>query len=226
MNVEVENLHNSFSSSSQDLHKSALSLALIRRDFLPETISTKKTRFRRKHMKKLLIIGILMGVVVLALGLAGLAFAQSPTPEPDQYPGFGPGMMGGYGGMMGGRGFGWRADGEYGPMHEYMELAFAKAFDLSEEEIEERLEAGDTMWQIAEDLGYSQEEFAELMVTARTEALNQAVEDGLLTREQADWMIARMAQRQASGFGPGSGGCLGGGRMGGARGGFGWRGNP
>ncbi|HLE14637.1 MAG TPA: hypothetical protein VI776_07810 [Anaerolineales bacterium] len=176
-------------------------------------------------MKKLVVIGILIGVLVLAFGLASLAFAQSPTPQPPQYPGYGPGMMGGYGGMMGGRGFGGmlggRADGEYGPMHEYMERAFAKAFGLSEDELEQRLEAGETMWQIAEDLGYSQEEFGELMVEARTEALNQAVEDGLLTREQAEWMIARMAQRQAAGFGPGSGTCMGGGR-----GGFGGRWNP
>ena len=169
-------------------------------------------------MKKLVVIGILIGVLVLALGLTGLAFAQSPTPQPPQNPGYGPGMMGGrgFGGMLGGR-----ADGEYGPMHEYMEQAFAKAFGLSEDELEQRLEAGETMWQIAEDLGYSQEEFGQLMVEARTEALNQAVEDGLLTREQAEWMIARMAQRQAAGFGPGSGTCMGGGR-----GGFGGRWNP
>lgn len=177
-------------------------------------------------MKKLFVIGILVGVLVLAFGLAGLAFAQSPTPEPDQVPGYGPGMMGGYGGgMMGGRGSGWRAEGGYGPMHEYMEQAFAKALGLSEEEIEERLAAGETMWQIAEDLGYSQEEFGDLMVTARTEALNQAVEAGVLSRAQADWMIERMEQRQAAGFGPGSGGCQCGGRMGGGRG-FGWRWNP
>jgi hypothetical protein len=130
--------------------------------------------------------------------------------------------MGGYGGMMGGRWSGGmmagRANGGYGPIHEYMEKAFAKALGLSEAELEQRLAAGETMWQIAEDLGYSQEQFAGLMVQARTEALDQAVDDGLLTREQADWMIERMEQRQAAGFGPGFGGCLGGGR--------GWRWNP
>lgn len=123
--------------------------------------------------------------------------------------------------MMGGRGFGGmmgdRAEGGYGPMHEYMEQAFAKALGLSEEELEERIEAGETMWQIAQDLGFTQDEFANLMIEARTSALDQAVEAGLLTREQADWMIQRMAQRQAAGFGPGSGGCWGGGRMGGWR---------
>jgi hypothetical protein len=120
--------------------------------------------------------------------------------------------------MMGG----WIGGG-HGPMHEYMETAFATALGMSEEEIEERLEAGETMWQIAEDLGYTQEEFGELMVTARTDALDQAVEAGLLSRAQADWMIERMEQRWADGFGPGSGGCWGAGRM---MGGRGWRWNP
>ena len=173
-------------------------------------------------MKKLIVVGIMVGVLVLALGLAGLAFVQAPTPEPEQALSYGPGMMGGrgFGGMMGSR-----VTGGYGPMHEYMEQAWAKALGLSEEELEQRLEAGDTVWQIAEDLGFSQEEFADLRIEVRTEALNQAVEAGILTREQADWMIARMAQRQAAGFGPGSGGCVGG-RMGGGSGAFAWRWNP
>jgi hypothetical protein len=106
-----------------------------------------------------MVIGTLVGVLVLALGLAGLAFAQTPTPEPDQAPGFGPGMMGGYG-----RGMWNRAAGQFGPMHEYMEQAWAKALGLTEEELEQRLEAGETMWQIAEDLGFSQEEFADLRI--------------------------------------------------------------
>jgi Spy/CpxP family protein refolding chaperone len=202
-------------------------LSIDKRDKILETLLGKRSSDRRNHMKKLIVIGILVGVLVLVLGLTSLAFAQSPTPEPGQYPGFGSGMMDGYGGgMMGGRGSGWREGSGYGPMHEYMEQAFAGALGLTEEEIEQRLEAGETMWQIAEDLGYSQEEFGELMVTARTKALNQAVETGVLTREQAEWMIARMAQRQVAGYGPGSGGCMGGGHMGGARGGFGGRWNP
>ncbi len=44
-------------------------------------------------MKKGLLIGALVGMVVSALVVAGYAFAQTPTPVP-QFP-FGQGMMGG-----------------------------------------------------------------------------------------------------------------------------------
>jgi hypothetical protein len=157
-------------------------------------------------MKKIFVIGALLALLVLALGIAGLAYAQSDTPP---YPGYGPGMMGGRGGMgwmMGGN-----SSGGYGPMHAYMIDAFAEAFGLDLSELESRLAEGETLWQVAESLGYSQEEFGQLWVDARTEALDQAVADGLITQEQADWMLQHMAAGQGAGYGPGSGGCMGGG---------------
>jgi len=174
-------------------------------------------------MRKILIIGTLVGVVVLALGAAGLAFAQTETPPAPTSPGFGSGMMGGrggFGGMMGGN-----RTGVEGPLHEYMIAAFAEALGLTPEELETRREAGETLGQVAEAQGISSEEFATLWVEARTAALEQAVADGVITQEQADWMIQRMAQRQAAGFGPGSGTCTGAGPQGGFHRGPGWRWN-
>lgn len=177
-------------------------------------------------MRKILIIGTLVGVIVLALGVAGLAYAQNatpPAPTAPGYGGFGPGMMGGrsgFGGMMGGN-----RTGTVGPLHEYMIAAFAEALGLTPEELETRHNAGETMWQIAESQGISQEEFGTLWTEARTAALEQAVADGVITQEQADWMIQHMAQRQAAGFGPGSGACTGAGPRGGFQRGPGWRWN-
>ena len=177
-------------------------------------------------MRKILIIGTLVGVVVLALGAAGLAFAQSetpPAPPNPSYSGFGPGTMdgrGGFGGMMGGN----RTDVE-GPLHAYMIAAFAEALGLTPEELETRRDGGETLWQIAEAQGISSEDFATLWTDARTAALEQAVSDGVIAQEQADWMIQRMAQRQAAGFGPGSGACTGAGPQGGFHRGPGWRWN-
>jgi hypothetical protein len=124
------------------------------------------------------------------------------------------GRGGGFGGMMGG-GF----SGEYGPMHTYMIEAFAEALGIEPDELQSRRDAGETHWQIAESLGFSQEEFSQLWVDARTEALNQAVADGVITQEQADWMIQHMAAMQGAGYGPGSGGCMGAGAGSGFRGG-------
>ena len=177
-------------------------------------------------MRKILIIGTLVGVIVLALGAAGLAFAQTappPAPTSPGYGSFGSGMMGGrsgFGGMMGGN-----RTGVEGPLHEYMIAAFAEALGLTPEELETRRDAGETLWQIAESQGISQEQFGTLWTDARTAALEQAVADGVITQEQADWMIQRMAQQQAAGFGPGSGACTGAGPAGGFHRGPGWRWN-
>ena len=103
--------------------------------------------------------------------------------------------------MMGGRRNGQTG---YGPVHEYMVAAVSEALGMTAEDLRAELESGKTMWGVAEEQGLTSEQFGELMVDARTSALNQAVEDGVITREQADWMIARMSQMNANGYGPGS----------------------
>jgi hypothetical protein len=172
-------------------------------------------------MKKIILIGTAIAVLaVIALGVAGFAYAQTQTPPwPDQYygpsmmqnRGFGPGMMGRWGA------------GGYGLMHEYMEDAFAEALGITHEELEAKLDAGETMWSITRSQGLSDNEITKMMMDARTKALDKAIADGILTQEQADWMIQRMQQMQDNGFGPGNcpmnGGAFGPGR------GPAWRGN-
>lgn len=188
-------------------------------------------------IKKLafILIGFILAAVVF--GAAGFAYAQTQNP-PDAdglcpfcdgaegYVGRGSMMRGGgrgtYGGMMD-----FDNDDEYGPMHEAMMTAFAEALGLEVDELEARHAAGETMWQIAEAQGYSLEAFNALMLETRSAALDQAVADGLLTQEQADWMQSRWETMQTNGFGPGSGNCQGdgfGGRGGMMRGGR-WSGN-
>jgi hypothetical protein len=120
--------------------------------------------------------------------------------------GYGPGgMMQGYGygpgGMMGRRGLD-TARGE-GPMHEYMISAFAEAVDLTPEEVETRLEAGETFKEIAMAQGIAGADLPDLLVQARTSALNAAVADGLITQAQADLMLEHMNNYMGQGFGPG-----------------------
>jgi hypothetical protein len=175
--------------------------------------------------KKLLIIGIAFGaVVVLSLGAIGFAYAQTAnptdgTPVP-QWGGRG-GMMNGdwtgRGGMMGGnrgtRGgmMGWQ-DGSYGPMHEYMISALAEGLDMTSEELQARIDQGETPYQVAQSAGLSDEQITTLFDEAHDKALQAAVDAGALTQEQADWMESHHEQMWQNGTTPGAGGCMGGGR--------------
>jgi hypothetical protein len=171
-------------------------------------------------MKKILIIGSLVVVGILIFGAVGVASAATLLPrifgsrimsDWDEHSsmmysqGTGTGMMGG------GRG-GLRGQAGDGLLHDYMIAGFAEAFNLTVDELQARLDAGETMYDVATSLGYTQEQFSELIVSVRTDAIAQAMADGVITQEQADWMLDHMAQRQAGGYGPGTGTCpMGGG---------------
>jgi len=177
-------------------------------------------------MKKILLIGSLVVVGLLVFGAAGVVYAQSQLPMFGERPigeraihmseqVAGSGMMNGArGGMLGQAGS--------GLLQDYMLAGFATAFGMDVTELEARHDAGETMYDVATSLGFTQEQFSELMVTVRTDAINQALADGVITQDQADWMLSRLAQRAEAGFGTGActGNCQMGGR-GGRGGGFG-----
>lgn len=160
-------------------------------------------------MKKALLVGSIALVVLIAFGVVGFAAAQSLTPTPNApFGGQGYGRGRGQGGMMQGGGMMGRGQqgGASGPLHTYMVAAFADALNLTAEDLQAELDAGKTMWQVAEAKGLSIEEFQTLMVEARTAALKAAVADGVITQAQADWMLSRMQGRGGQGGGYGAGG--------------------
>lgn len=132
-------------------------------------------------MKKTLLIS---AIVVLALGAlgVGIAFAQSGRPP--------------YGSMMGGYG--------YGRMHEYVEKTLVAKLGLTEEQVEEAFAAGKPMYQIALDNGIAQDELADFMKGVHQDAIAQAVKDGAITQEQADWMFQRMQNMYQNSYGFGN----------------------
>jgi hypothetical protein len=187
-------------------------------------------------MKKVWIIGTLAALALIAFGAVGYAYAQSrDSDSPNEATGYGCGMFGagsqqGNGGRIGRGMMGNRAadqgdtgcpmaDGdetgtaEYGPLHNYMYTAFAQALGLTPEELETRRLAGDTLWDIAQEKGMTTEQFQELMTTTRTEAINQAVADGVITQAQGDFMLEHIETMMGNGFGygfgMGNGGCGG-----------------
>ena len=152
-------------------------------------------------MKKLFVIGAVSLVVLLAASAAGIAYAQKQLPP---VPEFVRGMMSGQA-VMNGRGmmaaqWNYAQQGAQGPIHDYMVAAAADPFGLTPEELQTRLSAGETMWQIAEGQGLSTEEFREVMAAARDQAVEQAVADGIFTQEQADRMKGGMGRMWGNGF--------------------------
>jgi hypothetical protein len=128
-------------------------------------------------MKKTILITSIVVVALAVLGV-GVAFAQGTLPPAR-------------GGMMG-----W--------MHDYVEQALASKLSLTEEQVEEQLGAGKTMYQIALDNGVKQEDVATFLLDVHKEAFANAVKAGLMTQQQADWMQQRMQNR---GFGNETGNC-------------------
>ena len=137
-------------------------------------------------MKKTLLIVATLVIALGALGV-GVVVAQEGQPPYSQLG---------------------AADGT-GLLHEYMQKAMAEAVGLSVTAFEARHDAGETFYQIALAEGFTAEEIPALMQAARTNALDAAVKDGVISQEQADWMGSRGFGRGGMhGFGGyGNGAC-------------------
>lgn len=120
-------------------------------------------------MKKIIWIVALVFAALAVFGI-GVAFAQDVTP-----PHNGGGKMGGSQGML----------------EPYMAAEFAEILDLNVNDINSRLAAGETMYDIALSVGVKDEDFPALVTEVRVSALAAAVDMNVITREQADWMTSR-----------------------------------
>ena len=150
---------------------------------------------------------LLSGATLVALLLTGLVgvsavFADEPTPEseaPFGWRGGGRrcGMFGGFGGQ-------WTTFD-----------TIADALGLTPVELFTELHGGKTLEEVAEEQGVEMEVLQETIQAAREDAMRQrieqAVEDGTMSQEQADWMLQGLEQGygpMGRGFGHGRGGRL------------------
>ncbi len=151
---------------------------------------------------KMGVIGLLV-VGAFVIGLTGTVMAQEDTPLPEQRA---------YGWHGWGRGFG----GEVG-----LEAA-AEALGMTADELSTQLWGGKTLADLAEEKGVDLQDVRDAVSAAheqaKRDAIEQAVEDGTITREHADWLLEGLDNGYMGGRG--FGGCHGGMR-GGVRGGFG-----
>lgn len=139
--------------------------------------------------KRLILLSGAALIVLLLAGLSGAAFvfAQEPTPTVP----FGR-HGGGFGrGGFGRGGFGWAGGGQWTVFD-----TAAEALGLTPEEFFAELRAGKSLAEIAEEKGVDVQTVYDAMNAARGEAreqaLQQAVEDGRITQEQADQMLERL----------------------------------
>ncbi len=148
-------------------------------------------------MKKLIVI--IAVVLVATLATAGFVYAQTSNPNsPIPVPGW---MQGMHSQMMGAGFAGMSA------MHDAMVQALADKLGISVADLNKQLTSGQTMWQIAQAKGWTQEQFRAWMVDTHKATIQKLVADGKLTQQQADWMNSHMSQMIENGYGPGS--CLG-----------------
>lgn len=169
-------------------------------------------------MKKTILITALL-VAALAVFGVGVVFAQDVTPPP---VGRGPMMQ----------------NETQGPLHTYLVNELAAKLGLKAGEVEAKLAAGETMYEIALADGVTAENFPALMAEVRSAAYAAAVKDGVMTQEQADWMKTRGNRangagydgncpmqdgtyQNGAGFRGGPGGMMGRGQGGGMMGGWG-----
>jgi hypothetical protein len=143
-------------------------------------------------MKKQKIFGIAVLVVVAMLVVAtgvvfaaGLTQAGPPYSVEDEGDEYGP-----YWGLMHGRRGGWSSEAPL-PMHDAMVQAVADATGLTVEEIDARIAEGERLFTIALDAGMEEADFIELMAETREAFLAEALENGLISEEQYQWMLDR-----------------------------------
>ena len=134
-------------------------------------------------MKKTILIVALLAVVAVALGVVGVgaAFAQDATPA-----------VVGRGSMM--------QNGTSGPLHTFMATEFARKLGLNVNDVNTRLTAGETMYDIALSAGVTAEEFPALMTEVRANAVDAAVKANVLTQAQADLMKTRGSRMNGAGY--------------------------
>jgi hypothetical protein len=120
-------------------------------------------------------------ITVFGLVVGGMAFAQTETP-PDQTTPATPGQL------PWGKGFGCMGGRSWGNFD-----AMAKALNLAPTALFEKLHGGQTLADIAKEQGVDltkvQEAANAERVQAMKDAIAQAVKDGKITQEQANWML-------------------------------------
>jgi hypothetical protein len=138
-------------------------------------------------MKRSILVVSILAVAVVALVSASPALAAESQKG---------GPRNGFAGNGNRIGFGERTPlgGEIaldGMLEGIIHENLAASLGLSVPELETLVDNGESLIKIALSLGFSPEAALEILAEARTDALSQGVEEGLLSQDQADWLSSR-----------------------------------
>ena len=150
-------------------------------------------------MNKLLkitgVVTALVAVIIFGVVVTGVSAQGPATPD----------LSGGVAQTQRGNGAG-TALGVMAVDEADMHAAIAGALGLSLEEFETALAEGKTPAILAQELGINFDDVWAAMEAAHADALSQAVDDGFITQEQADWMLSHRGGRNGQSSGPQSSG--------------------
>jgi len=148
-----------------------------------------------KNTKWYIVAGA-VGALVLLLGGIGVAYAQRPEPPADGQSFVGGGCLVGEG-MLGGRSFAGGVRNRHDPFrggHQSLVRVTAEVTGLSEDEVVDALEAGQTFAEIAEGAGIDPQAIVDAAVAEAESRLQEAVGEGRLTEERMEQMLDRLAE--------------------------------
>jgi len=154
--------------------------------------------------KKVLLIVTILGITILSIAAVSPAMAAEPVRTG---PGNGtPQDTGDGNGSQGDLGTGTGIPVEQninldGALEDLIHTNLAVSLGITLDELNARLDAGETISEIALSLGFDSGTISDILVQARADALAQAVLDGTITQDQADWLASRGSQTPASGDG-------------------------
>lgn len=125
----------------------------------------------KKNMKILAVIAVL----AISLVVTNAVFAQ--------------GGPGGNGNGKAGNGTGVVSLNLDVTLSNYMPIAIAETLGMSVDEVNSLLASGETFYTIALSKGYTADQIAVLMDAVRAKAIDLALADGVITVEQAEWLL-------------------------------------
>jgi hypothetical protein len=134
-----------------------------------------------KMMKKKFLWIALVAVLALTLGITTFSYAQS---RGEDMRGFLSGVDLPHSEHMDPAAYDKSFD-----FHSYLIAALAAETGIPEEELTSRQAGGETLWDILSSTGLTEGEFYTLMESVFRSAVEAALADGVITEEQAAWML-------------------------------------
>jgi hypothetical protein len=92
-----------------------------------------------------------------------------------------------------------------GTLHDYMQQALADKLGIPVADVEAQFDAGVSFYQIALNNQVDPADISTFMEEVRTDAINAALADGVITQAQADWMLVAHGHGMGVGNGAGRG---------------------